>query len=136
MTVTTLSKKASSLSLSVRLDREDSDFTRKRLHLDSETVASLNSPHCITISEVGNQHTIKINGKIVLSFIHTWRSFGMASFRTWWGSRPLRLCASQARIRKVPCTPTRRFLLRTPDAKAWSDLLPSWPSLTAGAIPA
>ncbi|MCX5977621.1 MAG: prepilin-type N-terminal cleavage/methylation domain-containing protein [Coprothermobacterota bacterium] len=52
-----------------------------------EIAASLHSPHLITISVVGNQHIIKIDGKVVLSFTDTWRGAGMAGFRTWSGTK-------------------------------------------------
>ncbi len=52
-----------------------------------EIAASLNSSHLITISVVGNQHIIKIDGKIVLSFTDDWRNSGMAGFRTWSGCK-------------------------------------------------
>lgn len=52
-----------------------------------EIAESLNSSHLITISVVGNQHIIKIDGKIVLSFTDSWLSSGMAGFRTWSGAK-------------------------------------------------
>jgi len=50
-----------------------------------EIAASLNSSHSISISVVGNQHIIKIDGKVLLSFTDTWRGAGMAGLRTWAG---------------------------------------------------